>query len=155
MFRSFGFSSEHVCLPQTVNQDLLAAPLVPPQLSAKDFYMTGEHLLFLAYVSGYLRLSLCINLLSLPPFCAQTPSAELLKRWRNASKPWQKEPPPWKSHQFAEHPLLNSASSLEISERTRCLSNLSCPKCLLFGSFSLPQSERSLLNKGEKCILYE
>uniref|UniRef100_A0A672IDX3 NADH-ubiquinone oxidoreductase 75 kDa subunit, mitochondrial n=1 Tax=Salarias fasciatus TaxID=181472 RepID=A0A672IDX3_SALFA len=29
-------------LAQTVNQDLLAAPLVPPQLSAKDFYMTDS-----------------------------------------------------------------------------------------------------------------
>lgn len=28
--------------PQTVGQELLAAPLVPPQLSVKDFYMTGE-----------------------------------------------------------------------------------------------------------------
>lgn len=28
--------------PQTVSQELLASPLVPPQLSVKDFYMTGE-----------------------------------------------------------------------------------------------------------------
>ena len=27
---------------QAVDQTLLAAPLVPPQLTAKDFYMTGE-----------------------------------------------------------------------------------------------------------------
>lgn len=30
------------CSAQTVSQELLAAPLVPPQLSVKDFYMTGE-----------------------------------------------------------------------------------------------------------------
>lgn len=29
---------------QAVNQNLLAAPLVPPQVSAKDFYMTGKRL---------------------------------------------------------------------------------------------------------------
>lgn len=29
-------------LSQAVNQDLIAAPLVPPQLTAKDFYMTGK-----------------------------------------------------------------------------------------------------------------
>ncbi|KAK7893216.1 hypothetical protein WMY93_022368 [Mugilogobius chulae] len=28
-------------LAQTVNQDLISAPLVPPQISVKDFYMTG------------------------------------------------------------------------------------------------------------------
>lgn len=28
--------------PQAVNQSLLAAPLVPPQLTVKDFYMTGK-----------------------------------------------------------------------------------------------------------------
>lgn len=27
---------------QLVNQELLADPLVPPQLTIKDFYMTGE-----------------------------------------------------------------------------------------------------------------
>lgn len=32
----------HVFSSQTVSQELLAAPLVPPQLSVKDFYMTGE-----------------------------------------------------------------------------------------------------------------
>ncbi len=31
-----------LCSLQAVNQDLIAAPLVPPQLTAKDFYMTGK-----------------------------------------------------------------------------------------------------------------
>lgn len=31
-----------LCSSQAVNQDLIAAPLIPPQLTAKDFYMTGE-----------------------------------------------------------------------------------------------------------------
>lgn len=30
------------CSPQAVNQSLLAAPLVPPQLTVRDFYMTGR-----------------------------------------------------------------------------------------------------------------
>lgn len=30
-----------ISLLQAVNQDLLATPLVPPQLTIKDFYMTG------------------------------------------------------------------------------------------------------------------
>lgn len=32
---------------QLVNQQLLADPLVPPQLTIKDFYMTGMHVLAL------------------------------------------------------------------------------------------------------------
>lgn len=32
---------------QVVNQDLLATPLVPPQLTIKDFYMTGGLIIIL------------------------------------------------------------------------------------------------------------
>ena len=35
-----------LCSLQAVNQDLLAAPLVPPQLSVGDFYMTGMCAIF-------------------------------------------------------------------------------------------------------------
>jgi hypothetical protein len=37
------FLSFSVCLSQAVNQTLLADPLVSPQLTAKDFYMTGMY----------------------------------------------------------------------------------------------------------------
>lgn len=39
--KKFKFSFIQIS-PQAVSQELLAAPLVPPQLSVKDFYMTGE-----------------------------------------------------------------------------------------------------------------
>lgn len=34
-----------ISLSQGVNQILLPEPLIPPQLTVKDFYMTGEVLL--------------------------------------------------------------------------------------------------------------
>lgn len=39
-----------LCSSQTVNQELLAAPLVPPQLTVKDFYMTGMFVYLFFYI---------------------------------------------------------------------------------------------------------
>uniref|UniRef100_A0AAX7TMX2 NADH-ubiquinone oxidoreductase 75 kDa subunit, mitochondrial n=1 Tax=Astatotilapia calliptera TaxID=8154 RepID=A0AAX7TMX2_ASTCA len=45
-------------LAMTVNQELLAAPLVPPQLTVKDFYMTGMFVYLFFYIyNSYFFLS--------------------------------------------------------------------------------------------------
>lgn len=41
-WRSVVSTASWLCFFQSVNQDLLADPLLPPQITAKDFYMTGK-----------------------------------------------------------------------------------------------------------------
>lgn len=43
-----------ICFLQAVNQSLLAAPLVPPQLTLKEFYMTGTFVTHTVYYLFYI-----------------------------------------------------------------------------------------------------
>lgn len=94
------------CCSQAVNQDLIAAPLVPPQLTAKDFYMTGKCVFNVGMKRKKKQVEKCkLIFLSSLRLCVQTPSAERPKRWPNVSKPWQKEQLPSTSLQCAERSI--------------------------------------------------
>lgn len=151
-----------LCSSQTVNQELLAAPLVPPQLTVKDFYMTGMfvYLFFYIYNSYFFSLKImckqiCI-IICAASFCLQTPSAGLPKQWRSASKPSQKEPPPSTSHLFAEHLIWRHLCLFPLKQHTSLnFVSWSRPQCLCILLNRFRRWEPALWNKSEKHTKYK